>query len=242
MFFLKNKKLIDKGFFRGFTDVHSHILPCVDDGSKSLEESLEILDRYEHMGIERVIFTPHIMEEYPNNSSQSLRATFEQFKTSYNGNVKLSLAAEYMLDAKFNQHLASGDMLTLWDNNLLVECSYISPPVGLWDMIYNMSASGYQAVLAHPERYKFLDDEDFRILSSMGVKYQVNLLSLTGYYGGMAKDKAQKIIDNGECFAIGTDIHKISTIAKWIEPMRLPKKSINTLLDIKSCMSQQFKD
>ncbi len=103
MFFKREKSLVDSGIFEGFTDYHSHILPGVDDGVESSREAVKILNWYESLGIKRVIFTPHILEDYTENDATYLRGVFEKFKAQYSGGVELALGAEYMIDSQFGQ-------------------------------------------------------------------------------------------------------------------------------------------
>ena len=135
MFWIKRKQsLVESGLFEGFTDYHSHILPGVDDGVRSTDEALRILKWYEELGVERVVLTPHIAQLYPCNSAPYLRERFEVFRGQYQGGVELSLGAEYMLDSSFQTHLVQGDMLTVAENTLLVECSFISPPLNMLEL------------------------------------------------------------------------------------------------------------
>ncbi|MFR9651997.1 MAG: CpsB/CapC family capsule biosynthesis tyrosine phosphatase, partial [Rikenellaceae bacterium] len=153
MFALFNKKrtVVESGVMSGFFDFHSHILPGVDDGSRGDDESLEVLEWYEQLGVSRVTFTPHIMERYPLNNAERLRQVFERFRGLYSGPIELRLGAEYMLDSSFERYLEGGDMLTLWDDYLLMETSFASAPVRLYERLQRVMSSGYFVVLAHPE-------------------------------------------------------------------------------------------
>lgn len=138
--FQKKQTLAESGILRGMTDYHSHLLPGVDDGVQTVEESLAILRLYEQLGIREVWFTPHIMEDIPNTTA-GLRSRFEQFQKRYTGNIRLHLAAEYMLDNLFKERLAHRDLLPIGEegNHLLVETSYFNPPMDLYGMIEKSS-------------------------------------------------------------------------------------------------------
>lgn len=225
MFFNK-KNLIDSYFFRGFTDYHSHILPGVDDGVYDTDEALEILNWYEVIGVSKVVFTPHIMEDFPKNNPENLRLEFSKFKELYKGNIELSLGAEYMLDSKFEQHLDSGDMLTLRDNYLLVECSFMEAPVRFFELMQKIMQKGYFVVLAHPERYPFFSEVEYRRLKDMGVMFQLNILSLLGGYGKGPARRAKKLLDLSFYDLVGTDIHSIRYHKKYLPNEKLSGRTI----------------
>lgn len=228
MFFGK-KRLIDSGFFNGFTDHHSHILHGVDDGVKSIDESMDILNWYNDLGVKRVIFTPHIMEDYKHNNPEYLREKFSEFKAVYNGNIELSLAAEYMLDSKFSKHLESGDLLTLWDNYLLVECSFIEAPIQFFETLRTIMQRGYFVVLAHPERYMFLHSEDYKRLKEMGVLFQLNILSILGGYGRSIIKRTQLLLDLEYYDLVGSDMHNLRTLRKFITTAKLSKRILSQI-------------
>lgn len=231
--FLNKKSLIKSDLLCGLTDFHSHILPSVDDGIRCVDDAIKVLSEYENLGIKRVVFTPHIMESFPENSAEFLRSEFDKFRSIYSGSIELSLAAEYMLDSMFDEYLERGDMLTLQDNYLLVETSYISPPMNFETTLSEINSKGYFVVLAHPERYGYMREEELKQLKSDGVLFQLNLLSLSGFYGKRVKDRAMYLLDNDMYNIMGSDIHNLDIFQKWINQVTLKSKQLEKLHIIK---------
>lgn len=209
--------LKESGMFDGFTDWHSHILPGVDDGIKTLEESLDVLRAYEELGFKKVWLTPHIMEDYPNTPAD-LRARFEELKNAWTGNVEIKLAAENMLDSLFEERLESGDLLPIGDegNHLLVETSYYTPPYGMDEMLEKIRQKGYFAVLAHPERYRYMEKSDYKKYKDMGLLFQMNFVSLVGGYGEAAQKKAEWLLSEGMIDLLGSDVHRLESMFRLI--------------------------
>jgi tyrosine-protein phosphatase YwqE len=200
----------------GFTDHHSHILPGVDDGVKKMEVSLKVLERYEQLGIAEVWCTPHIMEDIP-NTTEKLQARFAELCEAYQGPIKLHLAAEYMMDALFEERLEQGDLLKLGDegNQLLVETSYFTPPMDMDRILLRIKQRGLYPVLAHPERYVYMNKERYTELKDKGIRFQLNLSSLAGAYGSEAKDKALWILKKEYYNLVGSDLHSLRNADYW---------------------------
>lgn len=220
--FSKKKSLLETGVFEGFTDWHSHILPGVDDGIQTMEESIAILEEYERLGFKKVWLTPHIMEDYP-NATDDLKKRFEELKNQWKGNVELALAAENMLDNLFEERLQNDDFLPIGDeqDHLLVETSYYTPPYAMDEMISKARALGYYIILAHPERYRYMEEKDYNKLKEEGVKFQVNILSLVGAYGDSAKKKAEWLVSKNMIDFYGTDIHRLESFIKFYNEKNL---------------------
>lgn len=225
--FQQKQTLAESGVFRGMTDYHSHLLPGVDDGVQTAEESLEILRRYEQLGIREVWFTPHIMEDIPNTTA-GLRSRFEQFQKNYTGNIRLHLAAEYMLDNLFKERLAHRDLLPLGTegNHLLVETSYFNPPMDLYGMLEKIKSAGFIPVLAHPERYTYMGEKDYQSLKQAGVMFQSNLPSLVGGYGNPIQKKVERLHAHNMINLYGTDTHTLSSFNRIISYRTLLIKNI----------------
>lgn len=220
----KTDSLEKSGILGGFTDWHSHILPGIDDGIPALELSLEVLRAYDEMGVKRVWFTPHIMEDFPNETAD-LQKLYEKVKLEWDGNVEIKLAAENMLDALFEERLANRDFLPIGDegNHLLVETSYFNPPMNFDDLIDGVFAAGYFPVLAHPERYRYMNEADYRQLKERGVIFQSNMLSLVGAYGETARKKVEWLLKEGMVDLTGTDIHRLGMLKRHLAES--PKKN-----------------
>lgn len=206
--FRKRIPLKDSGIFEGFTDWHSHILPGVDDGVQTMEEALEILRLYEELGVKSVWLTPHIMEDIPNTTAH-LWERFAELQATYTGPITLHLAAENMLDNLFEERLEKNDLLPLGENgdHLLVETSYFNPPMGLNNILLRIKTKGYIPVLAHPERYVYMDENDYRQLKGLNVRLQLNLFSLVGAYGIGIRKKAEWLLRNSFYDLAGSDTH-----------------------------------
>lgn len=216
--FRKRQTLAQSGFFRGFVDWHCHILPGVDDGVQTMDEALHILAAYERLGIREVWLTPHIMEDIPNPTAR-LRERFAELLAAYKGNVVLNLAAENMLDKLFEERLEQDDLLPLGKDgrHLLVETSYFNPPMGLDDILRRIQAKGYYPLLAHPERYIYMEENDYARLKSMHIKFQLNLFSLMDLYGKEARKRAKELQSKGMYDYIGTDLHRIAVLNNLLE-------------------------
>ncbi len=231
--FSNTQKIERSGVLQNFTDWHCHILPGVDDGVQTPAESLRILERYEQAGIREVWFTPHIMEDIP-NTNERLTQRFDELRAAYNGSLRLHLAAEYMLDNLFRQRLESGDLLPIGPsgNHLLVETSYFNPPSGLHALLRSIRSAGYMPVLAHPERYTYMDHDDYVRLKEDPIVFQLNLSSLVGLYGKHVQAKARKFLENGWYGLCGTDLHRLSMQERlWKSP--IPKKLLPLVADLR---------
>ena len=228
--FRKRIPLKDSGIFDGFTDWHSHILPGVDDGVQTMEESLEILRLYEELGVKSVWLTPHVMEDTPNTTAH-LRERSTELQAAYTGPISLHLASENMLDNLFEERLGKNDLLPLGENgdHLLVETSYFSPPMGLSNILLRIKSKGYYPVLAHPERYNYMDQDKYRELVGIGVKFQANIPSLVNAYGRLLYKKLEWLLRENMIDMWGTDTHHCDTFSKVIVEKTLKQSFVKKL-------------
>ena len=230
MFGLFNRRtsVLDSGLLKGAVDQHSHILYGLDDGVKTQEDSLVILQWLEEQGVSEVWFTPHVMEDVP-NTTEEIRARFEQLKAIYSGGLKLNLAAEYMIDTVFEDRLERRDLLEHGPETVLVETSAIAPPMNLWSVLDRILKAGYRPLIAHPERYRYMDQSDYRELHNMGCFLQLNLPSIVGFYGESVRQRAQYLLDKGWYRMVGSDCHRFRAIEAQYTVKELKKETIAKL-------------
>ncbi|WP_134090029.1 tyrosine-protein phosphatase [Olivibacter sp. XZL3] len=194
------------------TDMHSHILPGIDDGAKDLESSLKLIGGLKSIGYQQFIATPHIYAEVHPNTAASISAAYERLKEEVERQqleVPIRYAAEYMLDEQFEAKLGNEALLPLQGDLVLVETMFFSELPNFSNVLFKIQTAGYKPVIAHPERYHFMfgnlaKAED---LKSRGALLQVNALSLTGYYGKYEKQTALSLLEAGLVDLIGTDLH-----------------------------------
>lgn len=230
--FLKPKKTIEvSGLLRGATDNHSHILWGLDDGVKTKEDTLAILDLYEKLGLKTLWLTPHTMEDVP-NTTEGLKARFEELKAIYTGPIELRLASEYMIDNLFEQRLEERDLLTHGRDTVLVETSTWAPPIDLWEILERMMSYGYRPLIAHPERYRYMTIKDYERLRTMGTVLQLNLPSILGAYGEEVQVKAQMLLDKGFYTMVGSDCHRFRAIQKQYTDIKLKESTLAQLKDL----------
>lgn len=229
----KTSSLDESGMLAGMTDWHSHVLPGVDDGIKTLDESLEVLKHFDAMGVDTLWLTPHIMEDYP-NTTEKLRARFEELQQAWTGQLKLRLASENMLDPLFEERLRAGDVLPIGENadHLLIETSYFSAPMGFEELIDSTMKAGYYPLLAHPERYTYMNEADYNSLREKGVKMQLNYVSLVGGYGETARKKSVWLLKNGYIDVIGSDVHRLKSNRTMIAQKPSKKEHLDMLLAV----------
>ena len=225
--FSSKYNLQQSGIFDGWTDRHSHILPGVDDGIQSIKESLAILSMYEQMGVKKVWLTPHIMEDCP-NTPEKLKTRFEELKSAYQGNIELALSVENMMDGLFIKRLEQGILMPYGDNQneLLIETSYVQPPMRMEGILRDMQKAGFTPVLAHPERYLYMDAEKYENIKEMGVKFQLNITSLIGAYGKQVMERAEFLLNEGYYNYSGSDAHSYHAIQRAFDHKALNKKTV----------------
>lgn len=210
--FFKQKPTLTSLIPEQSVDIHSHILPGLDDGSKNMEETQLLLNHLQKIGFSRCIATPHTLPEVWENSAQGITEKFNETKSQLSENTSSMLvhaASEYMINDAFLERLHSEPLLTLKDNNVLIEMSYLNPPLALKEIIFELQIKGYQPILAHPERYLFYHNQIkmYEILKKMEVQFQLNLLSTVGYYGSAVAKIADYLLKENYIDFVGTDVH-----------------------------------
>jgi protein-tyrosine phosphatase len=210
--FFKSKPKLKDLIPNNYVDIHSHILPGIDDGSKSIQETNDLLNHMRKLGFEQCIGTPHTLSGVWDNSQKSILDSFElcQNELTLPNQVMLKRAAsEYMIDQSFAKRIESETLLTLKDDYVLVEMSYQAPPMGLFEILFELQLKGYRPVLAHPERYNFYhhDFKAYEKLFKTQCQFQLNLLSVVGYYGKEVAQMAQKLLDAKMITYVGSDAH-----------------------------------
>ena len=233
MWLLSNKvKVKDSGLLEGFRECHCHLLPGVDDGVKELHETLKILELWQSLGIKEVWLTPHIMEDIPNKTLE-LKQKCEELKIVAPKSITLRLSAENMMDNLFLQRLEQRDLLPIGRDrqHLLVETSYYNPPMDMHRFFERIKESGYIPVLAHPERYQYMDMSTYKMWKEKGVLLQLNVPSLVGAYGPEVQYKAEKLLDKGMYDYCGTDTHSMRFVEYFLNG-KISKKTVRKVQEI----------
>lgn len=210
----KSKPNLKELIPEGFVDIHSHILPGIDDGAKNVEESMELISEMEKLGFSKIIGTPHSYPGLYENSNESIKESFLILNKKNSTNINICYASEYMIDIQIIEKAEKKKLLCLKDNLILVETSFSSMPLNFYDIIFKLQINGYLPILAHPERYTYLQDKKklYFELKKRGCKFQLNLLSVTGYYGKKCVEACDFLIKNDMIDYVGSDIHNLSHV------------------------------
>ncbi|MCT4581366.1 MAG: histidinol phosphatase [Flavobacteriales bacterium] len=208
-------------------DIHSHLIPGIDDGAKTMEETIELLKSFQELGYQKVITTPHVMSDYYKNTPEIILSGLKKVreaKIKAQLTIEVEAAAEYNLDADFESLIDQGNLLTFGENYVLFELPFFQEPPMLNDIIWKLQTQGYTPVLAHVERYAFWFDnwEKIQEIKDRGVLFQLNINSLTGHYGPEVKKMAEKLIDNNYINFIGSDCHNMNHFSLTQKALTLP--------------------
>lgn len=208
-------------------DIHSHLIPGIDDGSQNMDQTIAMLAKFESMGYKKIITTPHVMSDsFPNNRDTILGGLEDVKKEMKKVGLKIELeaAAEYYFDETLMVKIKERDLLTFGDNYVLVEFAFHSPPQYLDQLFFEMQTRGYRPVVAHFERYMYYLGKIDQAIAwrQKGINIQVNLNSLTGHYGPDIRKQAERLIDAGEFDFVGTDCHRIEHLMLLEENLHLP--------------------
>lgn len=209
------------------TDMHSHILPGIDDGAPDMETSLELIRGLKELGYQKLIATPHILWDMYKNTPEIIKRKLDEVRNAVKQagiDIQIDAAAEYFLDEHVEDLLKNKEpLLTMGnDKKVLVEFSMAFPPMNIKEVMFEMQMQGYQPIIAHPERYTYLirDKEFYDELKDLGCLFQLNILSLAGGYGKSVTELAQYLIKNNFYTLAGTDMHHTGHLA-GLEDTRL---------------------
>ena len=193
----------------GYVDIHSHVLPGIDDGAKTVEDTQYLLEEMRQLGFTKVITTPHTMNNVWDNTPESIQNALTKTKSELSLPFEIQAASEYLLDESVITKAKNKELLTLKANFVLVELSYLNAPIQLYDFLYQLQLEGYHVVLAHPERYTYFhsNKKEYQKLKKAGCLFQLNLLSTVGYYGKDAAEIANYLLKKDLYDFTGSDIH-----------------------------------
>ena len=193
----------------GYVDIHSHILPGIDDGAKTLEDTEFLLEEMKQLGFTKVITTPHTMSTVWENTPETIKNALTKVESKLTLPFEIQAASEYLLDESVINKAKNGELLTLKGNFALVELSYLNAPIQLYDFLYQLQLAGYHVVLAHPERYSYFhsNKKEYQKLKKAGCLFQLNLLSTVGYYGKDVAETAKYLLKKDLYDFTGSDIH-----------------------------------
>ncbi len=216
--FKKKVERLDPINFEVFhTDVHSHLIPGIDDGAQNIDQSIELIESLIGLGYKKIITTPHIYMDYYQNTPEiileGLNAVQIELKKR-NINIQIEAAAEYFLDDHFLKEIEKENLLTFGDNYVLFELPFLTETPYLADAIFQMQLKGYKPVLAHVERYNYWHQshEELHKIKDKGVLFQLNINSLSGAYGPGCKETAQYMIEKNMYNLVGSDCHHLKHI------------------------------
>lgn len=210
-------------YLEGFVDIHNHILPGIDDGAKTVEDSLALIKGFKELGVTEFICTPHVMENYYPNSPETINNALAVLKNGLKTNnlnaIKVEAAAEHMIDAGFESKLEQNLIMPLAENYILIEMSFLQPSLNLFDMVEKIADRNLYPILAHPERYTFLHGKSKSLegYKNKGMLLQLNLLSLSGYYGKNVQKAALNLLESNLIDFISSDLHHLDQMKKLKE-------------------------
>lgn len=194
-------------------DFHSHLLPGIDDGAQTLEESLSLIRQLQAFGYTHIVTTPHIHSSLYPNTHDTIRQKCAEVRSAlreHHIQIPFDAAAEYYLDEHFAALLANDEpLLCVFERCVLFEFPFMGLPPQWIECLFKLRLKGYTPILAHPERYLYLhrDFDEYERLKDMGCRFQINLLSLAGYYGNRIRDVARELLDCQMAEHICTDLH-----------------------------------
>jgi tyrosine-protein phosphatase YwqE len=224
-------------------DMHSHFIPGIDDGAATMEDTIALLQAMQDLGYRKVITTPHVMSDYYKNTPEIILGGLEKVREAakHHGlTLEVEAAAEYNLDADFEEKINKKELLTFGGNHVLIEMPFMQEPPNVKDMVFKLIMAGYRPVMAHVERYPFWHQQYEKIteMRERGALLQLNINSLSGYYGPVVKKVAERLIDDEVIDLVGSDCHHLN----HVQLMRqcLTESSLHKLLAQKQLKNTQL--
>jgi len=224
----KKKKIAPEFNFSNIgTDMHSHIIPGIDDGAQTLNDSIALAKKFKALGFKKLIATPHIMADYFRNTPETINRGLDRLRNGLaeiHLDLEIDAAAEYYLDETLEKKIKQKEVMTFGSNYLLFELSYINAPQNLFNIIKLMQDGGYKPVLAHPERYPYYygSFDSYQQIKETGCMFQMNSIALTGYYGSGAKKVAEEMVEKHMVDFIGSDMHHLKHAAALEDSLTTP--------------------
>jgi protein-tyrosine phosphatase len=215
--FLKKNAFLKDLIPSDYVDIHSHLLPGIDDGAVAIEDTLFLIHELQKMGFKQFITTPHIYTTVWDNTQAIIQQKYNETLPALAKDTSIKFGAEYMIDPYFVNLFQNKPLATLKDNYVLVELSYINPPIQLYNILFELQIAGYCPILAHPERYPFYNSNfnEFTKLKNAGCLFQLNLLSTVGYYGIEATKSCELLLKRGLIDFVGSDVHHVKHIESF---------------------------
>lgn len=218
----KSKPTLKELIPKGFVDIHSHILPGIDDGAKNIDESIHLIGEMKKLGFSKIIATPHTYPGLYENTNETIIKSFNLIKSTVK-DIKIDYASEYLVDMSLNAKAEKKNILSLKKNFVLIEFSFASVPNNLFEIIFKLQHEGYKIILAHPERYSYFYNsiENFKKLKKYGCYFQLNLFSTIGYYGSDVIKHSDRLLKSNLIDFVGTDLHNISQLELFSRKIKI---------------------
>ncbi|MFS4492239.1 tyrosine-protein phosphatase [Maribacter sp. 2308TA10-17] len=243
-FFSRKKYLVD--LLEGFIDIHNHILPGIDDGAQTVEDSIALIKGFSDFGVTHFIATPHIMHNYHDNTPETIGNSLKVLKSELikhdMNEVFIEASAEHMIDDNFETILENKKVMPLCEEHLLIEMSYLQRPINFDESVVAITSNRFFSILAHPERYNFLHGRARKYFEfkQQGILFQLNMLSLSEFYGKEVQKVAFRLLEEGMIDFIGSDVHNMNQLNS-LKELTISKKTIKHLVPIVENTISRFK-
>ncbi|MBT8183805.1 MAG: histidinol phosphatase [Eudoraea sp.] len=231
------KKLFLIDHLQNFVDIHNHILPGIDDGAKTNEESIALIKGFAEFGVSNFIATPHIIHNYYPNTPQTINQSLERLKNELLmkdlREVYVAASAEHMIDDNFESILQKEEVMHMRNDYLLIEMSYLQPPINFDAAVIKIASKRLYPILAHPERYNLLHfkPRKYTDYKNQGIHFQLNLLSLGDFYGSEVTKMTTKLIEEGLIDYVGSDVHNLHQLNS-LKELTISKKVLDQVIPI----------